>query len=82
MFNGAGATVGPISYGEGGGAVEQWLLSGSSTVTIYESNGFATNGNLPLGGLLFDSQHHHDRYADQHGHQHADQYPDQHADGH
>jgi hypothetical protein len=56
VFNGINGGAQTVGYAGGQGAVEQWLLSGSSTATIFESNGGATAGNLPVGGILFDLQ--------------------------
>ena len=42
-----------INYGVGNGSVYQWLISGSTSVQIIETN-VGSSGNLPVGGIMFD----------------------------
>ncbi len=42
-----------VSYGAGQGQASQWLVSGSSTLSIIQTNQGGI-GNLPVGGILLD----------------------------
>ena len=44
----------PLSYPEGGGAVTQWVVNGSTDVAVFELVD-GNSGNAPLSAILFDA---------------------------